>query len=125
LYRKGTDQGVAALEILRQGSNRKSGWTLIRVKKPPVVSVEADSKGGARVTLTLKKTIDPERNGEYDHEVRLSLSDISAVIEALAGLGISKFSEEISGELSHSARSLNRLLAAASGIEVRSDSGRR
>ncbi|WP_447789410.1 hypothetical protein [Pseudomonas farris] len=113
------------MEILRQGANRKSGWAVIKAKKPPVVSVESDPKTGARVTLNLKRTVDPDRNGEYDHEVRLSLSDVAAVIDALAGLGLSKFREEVSDQLSNSVRSLHRLAAAASGIQVLSDSGKK
>lgn len=110
------------MEILRQGSNRKTGWVAIKAKKPPVVSVEPDLKGGVRVTLSLRRTKDPDRDGEYDHDVRLSFADVASVIDALAGLGISKFNEELSVELAGSLRSLHRLAAAVSGIQVLSDS---
>ncbi|NWD74809.1 hypothetical protein HX890_11905 [Pseudomonas gingeri] len=113
------------MEILRQGSNRKSGWTVIKAKKPALVSVEQDPKGGARVTINIKKTVDPEKNGEYDHEVRLSLSEISGVLDALAGIGLSKLPEEVSSGLSNSVRSLHRLAAAASGIQVSSGDGKK
>lgn len=113
------------MEILRQGANRKSGWAVIRAKKPPVVSMESDPKKGTRVTLNLRRTSDPDRNGEYDHEVQLTLSDVAAVINALAGLGLSKFGEDVSSQLSSSVRSLHRLAAAASGIQVLSDSGKK
>lgn len=110
------------MEILRQGANRKTGWALIRAKKPPLVSMELDPKKGTRVTLGLKRTSDPDRDGEYDHEVHLTLSDVAAVIDVLARLGLSKFGAEVSSELSGSVRSLHRLAAAASGIQVLSDS---
>ena len=78
--------------------------------------MEVDSKLGPVVTLNLRKTLDPDRGGEYDHEVRLTLLDVAAVIEVLAGLGISKFGEGVSQQLSGSVRSLHRLAAASSGI---------
>ncbi|MNJ25808.1 hypothetical protein D3C77_202650 [compost metagenome] len=107
-----------AVEISRQGANRKSGWVTIKTKKPVAVSMDSDSKAGPVITLSLKKTSDPDRSGEYDHEVRLTLSDIAAVVDTLAGLGISKYSEDLSRQLSSSVRSLHRLTAAASGIPV-------
>ncbi|MGY2257446.1 hypothetical protein [Pseudomonas sp. SDO55104_S430] len=112
------------MEIRRQGANRNSGWVAIKGKKPAAVSVQADPEFGPVVSLSLRKTKDPDRNGEYDHEVRLSLPDVVAVIDALSGNGLSKFNVEISEQLSQSVRSLNRLMAAASGIEVGSSSNK-
>ncbi|WEW97732.1 hypothetical protein P3T65_26470 [Pseudomonas nitroreducens] len=94
-----------------------------RKGKSVQVGVEAGSeKTGPVVTLALTKTADPDRNGEYDHEVRLELADVAAVIDKLASQGISAFGDEVSTALAGSVRSLNRLLAVASGIQVSQDS---
>lgn len=108
------------MEIWRQGANRKTGWSVIRSKKTLVVGMEGDQKLGTVVTLTLKTTNDPTQEGQYDHEVRLSFSDIAKLLEELSDNGIANYRDEILEGFSESVRSLNRLLNAASGVMVNS-----
>jgi hypothetical protein len=105
------------MEVWRQGSNRKSGWTIIRSKKPLIYSVEANDKKPMVFSLTLKKT-SPDGDGEYDFDVRLNIKDIAELLELVAGQGLVKDQVQISSGLTGSVRALNRLIAVASGIEV-------
>lgn len=105
------------MEIWRQGSNRKSGWTNIRSKKPHVSSIEVKDKKPLVFSLTLKKT-SPDGDGEYDFDVRMSIKDIADLIELVAAQGVAKDKILIASGLAGSVRALNRLMAVASGVEV-------
>ncbi|QHD07463.1 hypothetical protein [Pseudomonas sp. R76] len=105
------------MEIGRQGSNRKAGWTSIRSRKPHVSSVEVKDKKPLVFSLTLKKT-SPDGDGEYDFDVRMNIKDIAELIELVAAQGVAKDKAQISSGLAGSVRALNRLMAVASGIEV-------
>ncbi|PYD03380.1 hypothetical protein DND90_00410 [Pseudomonas syringae pv. maculicola] len=65
----------------------------------------------------MKRTKSHDGKGEYDHEVRLTIAEVAAIIEKLAGPGLAEFEGSVSEGLSGSVRSLHRLTAAASGIK--------
>lgn len=108
------------MEIRRQGSNRKEGWSLVknRKEKPVQVDLQSDLGDGPVVTFLMKRTKSHDGKGEYDHEVRLTIAEVAAIIEKLAGPGLAEFEGSVSEGLSGSVRSLHRLTAAASGIKV-------
>jgi hypothetical protein len=106
------------MEIWRQGSNRKLGWSNQRTRSAHKVSIEAGGKGAPRVVLTLPRTTDPDRGGQYDYEVRLSIEDIADLLGKLADTGIARIPYEVQTGLSSAVRDLNRLQAFASGIQV-------
>ncbi|WP_242201490.1 MULTISPECIES: hypothetical protein [unclassified Pseudomonas] len=106
------------MEIWRQGSNRKTGWAVLKSKKAATASLAKDSKGDLYAALNVKKTSDPDRSGEYDHEIRLTIPEVVALLDALAAKGVDKYQAELMAGLAQSARSLNRLVAVASGIPI-------
>lgn len=108
------------MEIRRQGSNRKEGWSPVKTRKekPVQVGLQSDLGDGPVVTLLMKRTKSHDGKGEYDHEVRLTIAEVAAIIEKLAGSGLAEFEGIVSEGLSGSVRNLHRLTAAASGIKV-------
>ncbi|WP_338475269.1 hypothetical protein [Pseudomonas khavaziana] len=105
------------MEIWRQGSNRKTGWAILRSKKAAVTSI-ATEKEVLYAAFNVKKTSDPDRSGEYDHEIRLTISEVAALLDTLANQGVKKYQAELMTGLSQSVRSLNRLAAIASGVPI-------
>lgn len=119
------------MEIHRQGSNHKEGWTRLGQKKPAPPSVSlAVPKPSPRTSITgpgpvvliqHRKCKDRPSSGEYDYHIEMELSELASLLEMLATNGLDQFGDSISEALSGSVRSLNRLAAAASGIAVQSD----
>ncbi|MFG0323723.1 hypothetical protein [Pseudomonas sp. zjy_11] len=108
-----------SMEIYRQGANRKSGWSVIRSKKPASIAINTDAKDVFFAGLNIRKTRGFDGDGEYDHEIRLSIQEVAIFLEALASRGIENHQGELREGLKSSAGALNRLLMVASGLEIK------
>jgi hypothetical protein len=106
------------MEIWRQGSNRKAGWSIIRSKKEPIFTIEEDSKKGRVVEIMLKSTTDPGQVGQYDHAVRLSFENVGVLLEELSEISDTSTQAELADKLADYVRPLHRLLNLASGVAL-------
>jgi hypothetical protein len=119
------------MEIHRQGANRKEGWTRLKAKKPkapviglsPGIQTPGTSIKGPDPVLTVghRKVRHSDASGEYDYVIELELTEVAELIDYLATRGLERYGDAISGALSGSVRSLNRLTAAACGLAVAND----
>lgn len=106
------------MEIKRQGTNRRTGWSVIKSKKDPVLAIEGDSKKNLALTMTLQATEDPTLTGQYDLQVRLSLKDIKSILAELSDYLEPELESVVGDELAGSVRQINRLLYLASGVAL-------
>ncbi|WEK32950.1 MAG: hypothetical protein P0Y58_12415 [Candidatus Pseudomonas phytovorans] len=107
-----------AMEIWRQGANRKTGWSIIRSKKAPIFSIEEGAKAGSVVEIVLKSTSDPSQVGVYDHAVRLSFEEVGLLLTELSEHSDPRAQAELAEKLSDYVRPLHRLLNLASGVGI-------
>lgn len=114
------------MEIHRKGSNSDALWTRIQTRKskgqlfalsPGIMSPNTSISGPA-VHVLHKRCKVSETGRERDYLIELDFSEIAELIDMLSEKGLEQYGEPLSRALSKSVRSLNRLMAAASGIPV-------
>ncbi|WP_438868061.1 hypothetical protein [Pseudomonas sp. L1(2025)] len=113
------------MEIHRKGSNGNDFWARIQKRKskakPFALSSGLMSRGttirGPAIHL-LHKRCKISDTSECDYLVELDFSEIAGLIDFLSGEGLEQFGDPLSLALSQSVRSLNRLMAAASGVRL-------
>ncbi|VCU70846.1 hypothetical protein PIGHUM_02925 [Pigmentiphaga humi] len=106
------------MKILRNGHNKFHGVSEISCEHEARVSFDLGSADSPEIHLALSPTLDPALQGEYRHEVVLSMVDIAAILRSLSESGPFSAAAEIGSALASSKEHLVRLLALASGLGV-------
>lgn len=107
------------MHIVRTGHNRVERIDLIASPKP-IQEIRFRSEGEVLfVAVTLHGTTDPQKAGQYNHTVHLTIDDIKAVLNTLARDGAKAFEAELAASLADAAPQLLRLLVLANGFSTR------
>ncbi len=111
IYRKGSLSPGDWVHIVKRPSKKDEPWRLVFGAQHGV------PYKGPCVALVHKRCKITEK-GERDYKVELDFHEIAAMLDLLAGSGIDQYGPSLSEALAGSVRSLNRLMAAASGLPL-------
>jgi hypothetical protein len=114
IYRKGSESSGDWVHIVKRLSKKDEPWRLVMGAHHYGVPYK-----GPCVALVHKRCKISE-NGERDYKIELDFHEIAAMLDLLAESGIDQYGPSLSEALSGSVRSLNRLIAAASGLPLSS-----
>lgn len=112
IYRKGSENPGDWVHIVKRPSKKDEPWRLVHGAHHCGVPYK-----GPCVALVHKRC-KITKNGERDYKIELDFHEIAAMLDLLAELGLDQYGPSLSEALSGSVRSLNRLMAAASGLPL-------
>ena len=112
IYRKGSESSGDWVHIVKRPSKKDEPWRLVFGAHHYGVPDK-----GPCISLVHKRCRITE-NGERDYKIELDFHEIASMLDLLAGSGIDQYGPVLSEALSGSVRSLNRLVAAASGLPL-------
>ena len=98
------------MRIRRSGANRYSGQSTIGPARLTPVFWEA---GSLSLNISMSGVTDPGKDGMYNYQVNLDLTDIAAILGELADRGLAHSPSEIAEGLAGATRALYRLQATS------------
>ncbi|CAI8819082.1 hypothetical protein [Pseudomonas chlororaphis] len=112
IYRRGSESSGDWVHIVKRPSEKDEPWRLVFGAHHCGVPYK-----GPCVALVHKRC-KITGNGERDYKIELDFHEIAAMLDLLVESGIDQYGPSLSEALSGSVRSLNRLMAAASGLPL-------
>lgn len=112
IYRKGSESSGDWVHIVKRPSKKNEPWSLVFGAHHYGVPYK-----GPCVALVHKRC-KVTKNSERDYKVEFDFHEIAALLDLLAESGLDQYGCALSKALSGSVRSLNRLMAAASGLPL-------